>query len=163
MDKQGSLHAARVVVIAGGILLLLTLTLRWWNVEQEFPGFKVEGGTPGRAGIGIVAVICTLLLLVSEFVQINILKSARVLLAFGALAGVIAAALTGEAPASYADTVVATTDALSWPAYASIVLALLLVAATFVERFVQKPPRLALPPMHRAGGAPPLADPVDQP
>lgn len=162
MDKQGSLHAARIVIIAAGVLLLLTLTLRWWNVERDYPGFSVDGGTPGRDGIGIVAVICTLLLLVSEFVQINILKSARVLLAFGALAGVIAAALTGSASASYADKVVATSDALSWPAYASIVLALALVAATFVERFVQKPARLALPPMHRASGAATPPEAVDQ-
>lgn len=162
MDKQGSLHAARVVVIAAGVLLLLTLTLRWWNVERDYPGFSVDGGTPGRAGIGIVAVICTLLLLVSEFVQVNILKSARVVLAFGALAGVIAAALTGSATASYAGKVVAESDALSWPAYASIVLALLLVAATFVERFVQKPPRLALPPMRR-GVAGTRPEPADRP
>jgi hypothetical protein len=163
MDKQGSLHAARAVVIAAGVLLLLMLTLRWWNVERVYPGFSVEGGTPGRAGIGVVAAICTLVLLVSEFVQIQILKSARVLLAFGALAAVIASALTGSATASYAGKVVAESGALSWPAYAAIVLALLLVAATFVERFVQKPARLALPPMRRAAGAPPLTDPVDQP
>jgi hypothetical protein len=163
MDKQGSLHAARVVVIAAGVLLLLMLSLTWWKATATFTGFTVDGGTPGRSGIGIVAVVCTFVLLVSEFVQISILKSARVLLALGALAGVVAAALTGSATASYADKVVAESGSLAWPGYAAIVLALALVAATLVERFVVKPARLALPPMRRLGGEQPVTEPVEQP
>ena len=149
MNSERSLHLARTVIVVGGLALLLMLTLRWWNASAAFTGFTVDGGTPGRAGIGIVAVVCTALLLVSVFVRWSALKGVRVLLALGALAAVVASAVTGSATATQNGNVVAESATLSWPAYAALALAAALVAATVVELFVSLPARLALPPLAR--------------
>lgn len=150
MDRQGTLNLARVGILAGSLLLLLVLALEWWHVTKVMTGFSVEGGTAGRDGIGMLAVACAAVLLVSELIQRDVLKPVRALLAVGALAGVVASAATGSATAEYAGAVVTETSTLTWAAYAAIAIALVLVAATFVEALVAKPARLALPPFRRA-------------
>ena len=140
-------HARPIVVIAA-LALLVDLFLTWREAPVKTQWINDTGGASALAGVGAVAGGLVLLFLISQFATS---RRARVISA--GLAGAAALVTFGEFftgsanPSSSIGVVTLSTETTLWPAYAGLVLAVVLVAAA-VSRVLQPPPsRFALPPL----------------
>jgi hypothetical protein len=140
-------HARPIVVIAA-LALLVDLCLTWRESPVKTQWLDEAGGASALAGWGAVAAGLLVLFLIA---QVATSRRARVI--SGALAVAAAAVTFGEFftgsanPVSSIGVVTLSTEAVLWPAYLGLVLAVVLVVAA-VSRVVQPPEaRFPLPPL----------------
>ncbi len=135
---MNSIRIATTVLLASGLLFLLDLFLEWQQASVSLPLVSVEAGSSGWHGWGIAAGIAVAALLVWEGVRLRLEQTPQQLLVGAALAVLVAAfalaAFFGGAEVTSGGVTV-TVAGHHWPAWAGLVLALL-VAGSGVTRLV---------------------------
>ena len=157
MDGRTIRDVAAAVAAGAGVLLLADLSLGWYSVTVTTAGIvEVETTSSGWAGVGVVAGLLTIAMLVYmsrplrhagsiDFVQ----GAVTAALGVAVLGFTIAAALTGSASITASVTAVEVGSKL-WPAYAGIGLSAIVAAGTLaalaeVLRGVTAPTRAISP------------------
>lgn len=139
---------ARPIVVLAALALLVDLFLTWRESPVRTQWLDDSGGASALGGWGAFAAALLVLFLIVQFAS-----SRRARVISGALAVAAAAVTFGEFftgsanPASSIGVVTVSTEAVLWPAYLGLVLAVVLVVAA-VSRVVQPPEaRFPLPPL----------------
>jgi hypothetical protein len=140
-------HARPIVVIAA-LALLVDLFLTWREAPVKTQWINDTGGASALAGLGALAAALLVLFLISQFATSRRARVISGALAAGAAIVTFGEFFTGSAnPSSSIGVVTVSTETTLWPAYAGLVLAIVLVLAA-VSRVIQPPPaRFALPPL----------------
>lgn len=133
-----SIRIASSVLLASALLLFLDLFLDWQQTTVSLPLVNVEAGSSGWHGWGIAAGIAVAALLVWEGIRLRLEQTPQQLLIGAALAILVAAftlgAFFGGAEVTSGGVTV-TVAGHHWPAWAGLVLALL-VAGSALTRLV---------------------------
>lgn len=139
-------HARPIVAIAA-LALLVDLFFAWRNAPVKTQWLDDSGGASALSGWGGLAGALLVLCLLFQFATSRRARVISASLATAAAAVVFLEFFTGSAnPSSSIGEVTVSAEAILWPAYLGLVLAVALVVAA-VSRVVQPPPaRFALPP-----------------
>jgi hypothetical protein len=140
-------HARPIVAIAS-FALLVDLFFTWREAPVKTQWLDDSGGVSAlNSGWGALAGVLLVLCLLAQFATSRRARVISASLAVGAAVATVAAFFTGSAnPVSSTGVVTTSVEAILWPAYLGLVLAVVLVVAA-VSRVVQPPPaRFALPP-----------------
>jgi hypothetical protein len=139
-------HSRPIVAIAS-FALLVDLFFTWREAPVKTQWLDDSGGASALSGWGALAGALLVLCLLAQFATSRRARVISASLGVGAAVATVAAFFTGSAnPVSSTGVVTTSVEAILWPAYLGLVLAVVLVVAA-VSRVVQPPPaRFALPP-----------------
>lgn len=138
---------ARPIVISTALILLIDLFLHWREAPVHTRWVNTAGGTSALPGWGAAAAVFLAAFLVVELVTARRGRAVAAALAIVASSLTFVEFFTGSASViRIAGVVPVSTEQTLWPAYAGLVLAVLLVAAAVNRLFGKPAARLPLPP-----------------
>ncbi len=129
MNWAGLSNGTKVLLV-GGLLLFIDTFLAWQQICVGVPGFHACGSQSGWHGVGVVAGLCVIALLIWEGLQV---AGVTARLQLPVTAALISVALAAATALFTIIKFLAANEARHWPAWVGLILAIVIAAGGWLK------------------------------